>query len=306
MHVQRRRRPAQEPAGLKPVLVFTQGDPAGIGPELLLRLLAADRGEERSWAPLVVAQRAALEAHAPCVPAADLDRFIEMESPTLVDLESIGEERIAFVQPPSGEERVVPGRPSAEGARAALRALDLGVELVQAGPGSGLVTAPVSKESISTHARAAFVGHTGYLAEGAGLEGYGSDHLMCFLTEDLQVALLSTHLPLQAAIQAVSRESILAALECLHRHAGGRIAVAGLNPHAGEGGLLGDEENRTIRPAVEAARARGIDVHGPFSADSLFARCRRREFDWALALYHDQGLVAVKTAAFGSAVRFLL
>ncbi|HEX5760225.1 MAG TPA: 4-hydroxythreonine-4-phosphate dehydrogenase PdxA, partial [Thermoanaerobaculia bacterium] len=93
---------------------------------------------------------------------------------------------------------------------------------------------------------------------------------------------------------------------CLSRHAGGRIALAGLNPHAGEGGLLGDEEARELAPAAAAARERGLDVHGPESPDSLFARARGGEFDWVLALYHDQGLVAVKTAAFGRATNWTL
>jgi 4-hydroxythreonine-4-phosphate dehydrogenase len=89
------------------------------------------------------------------------------------------------------------------------------------------------------------------------------------------------------------------------RH-GGRIAVAAVNPHAGEGGLLGVEDDRDVRPAVEAARARGIDAHGPESADSLFARARHGEFDWVLSLYHDQGLIAVKTASFGTATNWTL
>jgi 4-hydroxy-L-threonine phosphate dehydrogenase PdxA len=93
-------------------------------------------------------------------------------------------------------------------------------------------------------------------------------------------------------------------LRCLDRHAGGRIALAGLNPHAGEGGLLGTEEGEILQPAVARAREAGIDVAGPESADSLFARAARGEFDWVLALYHDQGLIPVKTAAFGLATNW--
>jgi 4-hydroxythreonine-4-phosphate dehydrogenase len=104
----------------------------------------------------------------------------------------------------------------------------------------------------------------------------------------------------------LSTAAITAALACLDRHAGGRIAVAGWNPHAGEGGLLGAEDDAIVRPAVERARAAGIDASGPWSPDSLFARARRGEFDWVLALYHDQGLIAVKTAAFGAATNWTL
>jgi 4-hydroxythreonine-4-phosphate dehydrogenase len=174
------------------------------------------------------------------------------------------------------------------------------------GVGDALITAPVNKAEISRHCRVEFRGHTDHLALAAGLEAYGQDFLMAFLTPDLQVALLNVHLSLREALAAIDRESTIAALRCLSEHAGGRIAVAGLNPHAGEGGLLGDEEIRLLRPAVEEAQLEGIDVEGPFSADSVFARARRGEFDWVLALYHDQGLIAVKTASFGVATNWTM
>ena len=135
---------------------------------------------------------------------------------------------------------------------------------------------------------------------------YGRDYLMTFLTPDQQVALLSTHLPLAEAIAAIDHRSVLEALRCLHRHAGGRIALAGLNPHAGEGGLLGDEEQSILEPAVAAARDEGIDVVGPESPDSLFARHRGGDAAWVLALYHDQGLIAVKTVSFGTSTNWTL
>jgi 4-hydroxythreonine-4-phosphate dehydrogenase len=168
------------------------------------------------------------------------------------------------------------------------------------------VTLPVSKVSIARNLLPGFRGHTDYLAEGCGLERYGRDYLMAFLAPDLQVALLTVHRPLRAALDEVTPAAIVEALECLHRHAAGRIAVAGLNPHAGEAGLLGNEEADVLAPAVADARARGWDVHGPESPDSLFARARGGAFDWVLALYHDQGLIAVKTAAFGQATNWTL
>jgi 4-hydroxythreonine-4-phosphate dehydrogenase len=187
-----------------------------------------------------------------------------------------------------------------------MAALDAGIELTRGGIADALVTAPVSKASIARHHLPGFTGHTDYLAEAAGLERYGRDYLMAFLAPGLQVALLSVHLPLVDAIRGITGEAVDAALACLHTHAGGRIALAGLNPHAGEGGLLGREDGETLVPAVARGKARGIDVHGPESADSLFARARGGEFDWVLALYHDQGLVAVKTAAFGLATNWTL
>ena len=165
---------------------------------------------------------------------------------------------------------------------------------------------PVSKASIARHVLPGFVGHTDYLAERCGLERYGRDYLMAFLSPDLQVALLTVHVPLRRALAELTQEQIVEALLCLDRHAGGRIAVAGVDPHAGEEGLLGEDDQRVVNPAVERARERGIDAHGAESADSLFARARRGEFDWVLALYHDQGLIAVKTACFGTAANWTL
>ncbi|MCB1007699.1 MAG: 4-hydroxythreonine-4-phosphate dehydrogenase PdxA, partial [Acidobacteria bacterium] len=177
-------------------------------------------------------------------------------------------------------------------------------DLALAGAVDAVVTAPVSKASIARHVAPGFVGHTDHLAARCGLERYGRDYLMAFLAPDLQVALATVHEPLGHALERIDPGLLLEALACLDRHAGGRIAVAGINPHAGEGGLLGDDEASRVAPAVERARAVGIDAHGPESADSLFARARRGEFDWVLALYHDQGLIAVKTAAFGEATNW--
>ncbi len=187
-----------------------------------------------------------------------------------------------------------------------MAALDGGIEAVRGGIADALVTAPVSKASIARHVRADFRGHTEYLAEVAGLERYGRDYLMAFLTPDLQVALLTTHLPLRRALDEIREEELLDALLLLNRETGGRVAVAGVNPHAGEGGLLGSEEIEVVRPAVERARDQGIDVSGPESPDSLFARARQGEYDWVLSLYHDQGLIAVKTSAFGLSTNWTL
>jgi len=217
----------------RPILALTQGDPAGIGPEILLKLIGADPAPA-AWQPLLVAERAALEALRPSLPDFPWDRLTWLTTP-----------------PERGE--------------------------LEAG---GIpVLDPV---------------------------GSRRDYLMAFLAPEMQVALLNVHLPLREALDGITAEAVGEALDCLGRHAGGRIALAGLNPHAGENGLLGSEEGEILAPAVKAARDRGLDVHGPESADSLFARARRDEFDWVLALYHDQGLIAVKTASFGTATNWTL
>ena len=252
---------------------------------------------------LLVAERAALAA------VRDLDeagwerlRFVEEAPPT----GSASDAAVPVLDPVRQTRPVVPGRSGAADAAGALAALDLGMELAREGAARALVTLPVAKSSIAQHLLPAFRGHTDYLAEACGLTHYGRDYLMAFLAPDLQVALLTVHEPLRQALSGITTEAIADALGCLNRHAGGRIAVAGLNPHAGEGGLLGAEDGDVIAPAVVEARRRGWSVEGPVSPDSVFASARAGAFDWVLALYHDQGLIAVKTAAWGEATNWTL
>jgi 4-hydroxythreonine-4-phosphate dehydrogenase len=290
----------------RPILALTQGDPAGIGPEILLKLVGADPAPT-AWQPLLVAERAALEALQPALPNFPWDRLTWLAAPpergALGELEAGG---IPVLDPVGSRRAISLGHSGPADAAGAMAALDAGIALVRSGAADALVTAPVSKESIARQHLPGFVGHTDYLAEVCGLERYGRDYLMAFLAPELQVALLNVHLPLREALDGITAQAVGEALDCLGRHAGGKIALAGLNPHAGENGLLGSEEGEVLAPAVAAARARGLDVHGPESADSLFARARRGEFDWVLALYHDQGLIAVKTASFGTATNWTL
>jgi len=287
----------------RPVLALTQGDPAGIGPEILLKLVGADPAPA-AWQPLLVAERAALEALRPVLPDFPWDRLTWLAAPPAPGELDAG---VIPVLDPVGSRRAIsPGHSGPADAAGAMAALDAGIALVRSGAAEALVTAPVSKESIARQHLPGFVGHTDYLAEVCGLERYGRDYLMAFLAPEMQVALLNVHLPLREALDGITPEAVGEALDCLGRHAGGRIALAGLNPHAGENGLLGSEDGEILAPAVKAARDRGLDVHGPESADSLFSRARRGEFDWVLALYHDQGLIAVKTASFGTATNWTL
>ncbi|HEX6204022.1 MAG TPA: 4-hydroxythreonine-4-phosphate dehydrogenase PdxA [Thermoanaerobaculia bacterium] len=291
-----------------PLLVFTQGDPAGIGPEVVVRALLGRGAAAPDFLPLVIAEAAALDALRPSLPELPWDRLEVFPAPPAAEriAEAVAAGRLPVLDPVGERRTVALGTSGPADAAGALAALDAGRDLVASGAADALVTAPLAKESIARQVRPGFVGHTEYLAAAAGLERYGRDYLMAFLAPDLQVALLSTHLPLRAALDAVSAEAIGEALDRLAASAGGRIAVAGFNPHAGEGGLLGSEDAALVAPAVAAARGRGLDVHGPESPDSVFARARRGEVDWVLALYHDQGLIAVKTAAFGTATNWTL
>ncbi|MGE0640017.1 MAG: PdxA family protein [Thermoanaerobaculia bacterium] len=290
-----------------PLVALTQGDPAGIGPEILLRCLAAERAAHAGgrFVPLLVAERAALEAVRALVPEFRWDDLVELTTVDRTALERL-DGRVALLDPVASRRTIELGRSGPADAGGAMAALDAAIALARAGQVDALVTAPVSKESIARHVHPGFVGHTDHLAAACGLERYGRDYLMAFLAPRLQVALLSVHEPLREAVAAITTDGVVAALRCLHRHAGGRIALAGLNPHAGEGGLLGTEEQELLAPAIVRVRADGVDAVGPESADSLFARAARDEFDWVLALYHDQGLIAVKTASFGLATNWTL
>ncbi len=288
-----------------PVLALTQGDPAGIGPEILLKWASRFQG---GYVPLLVAERAALEQVRSFVPGGDevvLEYFSSVESREQL-LAREEDEGLAVLDPVAESRTIEAGVSTAKDAGGAVACLETAVELARAGLVDAVVTAPVSKFSIAKHHLPEFRGQTDFVAGLCGKSRYGRDFLMTFLTTDLQVALLTTHTPLAETLVSLTAEGLIEAVTCLAENAGGRIVVAGLNPHAGEGGLIGREEIEVLQPAIAACRERGIDVRGPESADSVFARARKGDCDWVLALYHDQGLIPVKTVAFGSATNWTL
>ncbi|MDX1644674.1 MAG: 4-hydroxythreonine-4-phosphate dehydrogenase PdxA [Thermoanaerobaculia bacterium] len=286
----------------KRLIALTQGDPAGIGPEVLAKFLLG-RSPSASWVPLWVIERAALEPLRAVLPALDWERLRFVDRLPGRD-EILAADGVVALDPVGVARSLVPGTSTAADAAGAVAALDAGLEAATSGLADALVTAPVSKVSIARHHLPDFRGHTDYLARRCGLEIYGRDYLMAFLAGSLQVALVTVHRPLVEAIGSLTVETIHQAVACLGRHVEGRIAVAGLNPHAGEGGLLGSEEETAVAPAVEAALRDGLDVVGPESPDTVFARALDGVFDWVVALYHDQGLIAVKTAGFGGSVNW--
>ena len=205
---------------------------------------------------------------------------------------------------------LVPGSPAA--ARAALAWLKEGGERCLRQELDALVTAPVNKESV-LHTGQPFIGQTEFLSQLAGTERTA----MMLLGQDdrgrwLRVVLATTHVPLRLVAEQVTRAKVELAIEmavqaCADLRLGqARVAVCGLNPHAGEGGELGREEITTITPAVQAARLRNLDVSGPFAADALFNRVFRGEFDVVVAMYHDQGLVPLKMIGFDTGVNWTL
>lgn len=195
------------------------------------------------------------------------------------------------------------GRVSAEAGQRAYTAIVDAVEDAQAGRIDAIATAPINKEAFAA-AGIPWRGHTELLAHLTGASRFA----MMFYAEELRVVLATVHIALAEVPRALTAElldtTIALTADELPRfgHPRARLAVAGLNPHAGEHGVIGREEDELMRPAIEACRARGIDVDGPFPADTIFLRAMKGEFDAVIACYHDQGLIPVKMAAFGRAV----
>jgi 4-hydroxythreonine-4-phosphate dehydrogenase len=198
------------------------------------------------------------------------------------------------------------GEISAEYGRVALDAIDAAVDAIERGHCSALVTAPIHKQSIAL-AGSAHPGHTELLAARAGLTTYGLDYAMYFDSPRLRTVLLSVHVPLREAIRAIDAERIAALARLTSREYARlygnrpRIAVAGVNPHAGEGGRFGDEET-AIAHGVALARADGLDVTGPHPPDTVFLAASGGKYDVVMAMYHDQGLIPIKTTAFTESV----
>lgn len=278
------------------MLAVTPGEPAGIGPDLVVQL--AQQARDNAWVVVgsaaMLQQRAAL-LNLPLTLAHDLTR------PTAVA------GALTVLDMPLAN-TVEPGVLDVANAEATLAALASAVDGVLEGRFSGLVTGPMQK-SIINDAGIAFTGHTEFLCERGGAQ----DVVMLLVADSFRVALATTHLPLRDVADALSvplivrRGRILATdLRQRFRIAQPRIALTGLNPHAGESGHLGREEIDIIEPACAQLRADGIDVLGPLPADTLFTPERLKGVDAVLAMYHDQGLPVLKYAGFGRAVNVTL
>jgi 4-hydroxythreonine-4-phosphate dehydrogenase len=272
-------------------LALTLGDPAGLGPEIVRAALSDER--VRAAARLVVVGP---RGHAP-----EGTTHVVFVEPDGVRALEPGVD-LAWVD--AGDAAPVPvGRASREGGAAALAALRAGAELAASGAVDALVTAPVCKEALHL-AGERVEGQTELLCRWDG----AADGEMLAVAGTLRVLLLSRHVPLAEALRRITTERVFAHLVLLERALSDlgvrrpRLALAGLNPHAGENGLLGTEERDVLAPAVERARASGLDVSDPQSPDTVFLRALRGDFDGVLALYHDQAFIPLKLAGDGRAL----
>lgn len=278
----------------RPVLGITMGDPAGIGPEIIARACGEPAVRETSRAVVIGAAEAMAEALALVGSPLRLHAVADVGACAWRDgdLEVLDLANVDMLALPRGQV-------SAAAGRAAYEYIERAVELARARRIDGIVTAPVNKEALA----AAGVPHSGHTEILATLSGT-RDFAMLLMGRELRVIHVTTHVSLRRVPDLVTRERVLATIRLAQRTMEGlgqprpRIAVAGLNPHAGEDGLFGDEEQTEINPAIESARAEGLTVVGPLPADTLFSRARGGEFDIVVAMYHDQGHIPVKTLGF--------
>jgi 4-hydroxythreonine-4-phosphate dehydrogenase len=277
-------------ASARPLLALTSGEPAGIGPDLCVMLAAKFAAQDPGFDVLCLADRTLLDAR-----AAQLGLTLHATGAFRI-------EHLPLATPCTA------GCLDARNARYVLALLDRATTGCLAAEFAGVVTAPVQK-SVINDAGIAFSGHTEYLAAACG----GQHPVMLLAAARLKVALVTTHLPLSAVSAAITGpllDETLRIVDADFRRLWGlprpRIAVCGLNPHAGEGGYLGREDGDVIAPAIARARAAGIEATGPWPADTIFVPHQLDRHDVVLAMYHDQGLPTLKYAGFGSAVNVTL
>jgi 4-hydroxythreonine-4-phosphate dehydrogenase len=283
---------------LKPVIGITCGDINGIGMEIIIKTFADHRILEQCT-PVIFASNKLINFYRKSVPDAHFNYQ------NIKDFTKVNPKQINIYN--SWEEEIVisPGQLTETGGRYAVKSLMSAAEALKQRQIQGLITAPIHKKNVQS-AEFNHTGHTPFLKTIAG----ANDVLMLLYAMNLRVALVTEHIPVREVAQHITREAILSKLNLLHaslRRDFGidkpRIAVLGLNPHAGDEGLIGKEEEQVIQPAIKEAKQNKL-VFGPYSADAFFARRSYLQFDAVLAMYHDQGLIPFKTIAVGEGVNF--
>jgi 4-hydroxythreonine-4-phosphate dehydrogenase len=286
----------------KPVLGITMGDPTGAGPEIIVKALFSEEITGLCRA-IVIGDAAVMRAAADIVKIPAETRIIENVDEAefangvieVIDLRNVNIETL------------VRGRVDAMGGKAAYACVEMATKLALTKEIDAVVTAPLNKEALN-RAGYAYSGHTEILAHLCDV----NDVVMMLVAGNLRIAHVTTHVSLRQACDLVTKDRILRVLELSDRGvrkmgvAEPRLVVAGLNPHASEGGLFGKEEKEQILPAVEAARKLGLNVTGPLPSDTAFLRAWRGEFDLAIAMYHDQGHIAMKMVGFDEGVNVTL
>ncbi len=280
----------------KPVLI-TMGDPSGVGPEIIIKALATLDGAEREKYIVIGDRKRLAQAAGICkidLPFREFDGPAAPGLPALlhIDVDGLPDE-FGVLSSACGE--------------AAYRYIKTAVELLQAGKAAVMVTAPINKEALNA-AGHHYDGHTGMLADLTKTK----NSYMLLASERLNVIHVSTHISLRQAIERATPERVYSTIKTGYEHFrrmgvdNPRIAVAGINPHCGENGLFGREDDLQLVPGIERAKAEGINVEGPISADTLYVRAYNGAFDLIVGQYHDQGHIPIKLVAFDTAVNVSL
>ncbi len=283
----------------KPVIGLTCGDINGIGLEIIIKTVADSRLLE-ICTPVIFANNKVLNFYRKALP--DLN----FNFASTRDLTRINHKQINLFSCWEEEVAVTPGTLNETGGQYAVMSLLAAGQALKEGKIDGLVTAPIHKKNTQSE-QFNYTGHTPYFKQ---LFGAG-DVLMLMVAENMRVALVTEHVPLKEVAQHISREKIVGKLQLLNQSLKKdfgidkpRIAVLGLNPHAGDEGLVGKEEEEIIRPAVKDAKQRDVFCFGPYSPDAFFAHGHHERFDGVLAMYHDQGLIPFKSLSIGEGVNF--
>lgn len=287
---------------MKPLVAITAGDPAGIGPEICLKALSDGQAYD-ACRPLVVGDARILSETARGLGLPQVRSVKDAASgvfePGMVDVLDVHEVDLRSLRP---------GAIQPEAGLAALSWIREAAKLALNGMADAVCTAPISKEAIVRAGVRGFRGHTEYLGEMCGVP----DLLTMFVVDNLRILFLTRHVSLAEAVASVKAGRIEQFVPEVDRALRGlgiaapRLAVAGLNPHSGEGGLFGNEEIAEIAPAVSRLREKGYQVTGPVPADSVFYQARRGKYDAVISLYHDQGHIAAKTLDFERTVSITL
>lgn len=289
-------------SAMKPCIAITMGDPTGVGPEIIAAALA-DPAVRSSCRHLVIGDAAAM---ARGIAVAGTGHRIEKTDAFAAGVSGEGVLLLKEVSSLSGEE-IVYGRPTVASGNAMYLAIREAARLCLAGNADAMATAPISKEALN-RAGYRYPGHTELLAELAGTERV----VMMLAGSRLRVTLVTIHEALANVPRLVTLDRVLETIRITHRDVdryfrrNPRIAVLALNPHCGEGGMFGDEEQRVIAPAIAAARREGIDAVGPLSADTLFHFAVQGSYDAVVCMYHDQGLIPLKLLHFDDGVNITL
>ena len=283
----------------RPILGISIGDINGIGVEVTLKALSDSR-VFKSFTPLIYGHGKALTFYRKLMSLEDFN-FIQIRS-----IDDIHHRKINVINVTEDCPEVIPGVETLEAGKLALEALKAAVDDLKEGKIQGLVTAPLNKNNVNTE-DFKFIGHTEFITQAVGAQ----ESLMMMVDDTLRVGLVTGHLPLAGVSQAITKERIQQKtnifLSSLTKDFGinkPKIAILGLNPHAGEDGLLGEEEEKIIKPAIRELKDENKYVFGPYPADGFFGMMHQQKFDGVLAMYHDQGLIPFKSIAFSSGVNF--